>query len=320
MDSGVFALPHFHLALPLPADFVLGFGLMPEYGLGSKYSDGWTLEGSSTETTVTSFSLNPNIAWRITDQWSIGVGLRFVYFDFEQYSTPLPGGLLNHRLKGDNNMNDFGYQIGTKYDLTDNFSVGVVYKSLTVINVHGKSEQNGSYLQSTTGLGASRTEAQTDLELPQSITGGFNWDITPEVHLGGTVGWTQWSSVDTLLFNLGGRNTLCKLDWNDTWRVGLAPSWDFAEDWTAIMSYVFENDCCGDQESTMLPAANRHMLSWGLAWECLEELELALTYGMILMDGQETQSYGYKADPVLHRYKAFRGISHAAGLTLTYRF
>ena len=110
------------------------------------------------------------------------------------------------------------------------------------------------------------------------------------------------------------------MNWNDTWRAGLAPSWDFAEDWTAIMSYVYENDCCGDQESTMLPAADRHMLSWGLCWNCWSTLEIAVTYGMILMDGKESQSYNGKNDADLHHYRAYRGISHAAGLTLTYRF
>lgn len=70
----------------------------------------------------------------------------------------------------------------------------------------------------------------------------------------------------------------------------------------------------------MLPAANRHMISGGLVWEFMDNLELAGTYGVIVMDGEETQSRGYANDPRLHRYQAYRGISHAAGLSLTWRF
>ena len=35
MDSGMFILPHFQLAIPLPADFTFGFGFEPDYGLGT---------------------------------------------------------------------------------------------------------------------------------------------------------------------------------------------------------------------------------------------------------------------------------------------
>jgi len=328
MNPGCFVLPHFHLAVPLPWDFAFGLGVMPEYGLGSAYDDNWSLNYNSTETTVQSFTVNPNLAWKIGDL-SVGGGLRFTYFDFEQYAFPFAGqspyppsfGRVNSRLKGDNNMRDLGYQVGAKYDIFDNFAVGVVYKSMTMIHVDGKSEVSPQESNPVNVGTATRVNgpAETELELPQSITGGFNWDIVDTVHLGGTLGWTQWSSIGDLDFNLNGTHKTIRLRWNDTWRVGLAPSWDFAEDWTAITSYVYENDCCGDQESTMLPAADRHMLSWGLVWRCWRGLELGLTYGMILMDGKETQVRESVSGRLDH-YQAYRGISHAAGLTFTYRF
>jgi len=326
MDPGVFVLPHFHLAAPLPWDLSFGLGVMPEYGLGSQYDDNWALSYNSQETTVSSFTVNPNLAWKWNDL-SVGAGLRFLYFDFEQYSHPIVGYGANgyeyrfhNRLKGDNGMNDFGYQVGLKYDVFDNFSVGLVYKSLTIVHVRdGKTTNDADDSALSAKARGASGKAETDLELPQSITGGFNWDITRTWHLGGTVAWTQWSSICDLDFRLAGTSKDVKLRWNDTWRAGLAPSWDFAEDWTAIWSYVYENDCCGDQESTMLPAADRHMLSMGLVWRCWRGLEVGLTYGLIIMDGKETQARESVSGRLDH-YRAYRGLSHAAGLTLTYRF
>ncbi len=327
MNPGVFCLPSFQMAAPFRDDFVFGLGVMPEYGLGSKYDGNWTLNYNSTETTVTSFTINPNLAWRVGDGFSIGAGLRFLFFDFEQFQRPWAGangqyfGRMNSRLKGDNGMEDFGYQVGMKYDVADNFSVGLVYKSRTKVHVEGKSQVSprdanpGTIFSSRLVDGPSKTE----LELPDSITGGFNWDITDTWHLGTMVGWTQWSTVKTLDFNLNGFHKPIKLEWNDTWRLGIAPSWDFSDRWTAIMSYVYENDCCGDQESTMLPAADRHMLSWGLCWHCSDSLELAMTYGMIIMDGKNTQCRDTVTGE-LHHYRAHSGFSNATGVTLTYRF
>lgn len=326
MDAGVFALPSFQSAVPLPWDFVFGLGIMPEYGLGSAYDNGWTMNWNSTETTVMSFTVNPNLAWKWGD-FSIGAGLRFLFFDFEQYQYPWVGangmhlGRMNSRLKGDNSMKDFGYQVGMKYDITKDFSVGVVYKSLTLVHVDGKSEvtPQGANPYAAAGAKLVNVPAETELELPQSVTGGFNWDITDTVHLGGGVSWTQWSSIKTLDFDLNGYHKPIKLEWNDTWRVGIAPSWDFADDWTAMVSYVYENDCCGDQESTMLPAADRHMISAGLSWRPYDWMEVALTYGIIIMDGQETQCRD-TVDNRLYRYQAYQGISHAAGLSVTFSF
>ncbi len=334
MDPGMFLLPHFHFATPLFENLAFGLGVMPEYGLGSKYDNNWDLSFNSIETTVTSITLNPNLAWKIGD-FSVGAGLRFLFFDFEQYSNPYAAdkktgmrfGRFHNRLKGDNGMKDLGYQIGLRYDVLDNLAVGIVYKSMTRVQVEGKScndadtpDAAGGYA----GLAARATSghgAHTTIDLPQSITAGFNWDITDKWHLGGTLAWTEWSSVGQLSFHLPGQAEPkpIRLEWEDTWRVALAPSWDFAEDWTLMGSYVFETDCCGEQNSTMLPPSERHMISLGLLWRFADNLDLSLVYGMILMNGKDSVC----TEPVsgeTYRYSAHRALSHAAGFTLTYRF
>ena len=326
MDPGCFCLPSFQLAQPLPWDFTFGLGIMPEYGLGSHYGYDWSLANNSTETTVMSFTVNPNLAYQVTDKWSIGAGLRFLYFDFDQYSRPVVGvhpltgyqyRFRNH-LKGDNGMEDFGWQVGTKYDVFDNFSVGLVYKSETEVNVDGKTRNHAYDEPLSDRAHAANGFAKTELDLPQSVTAGFNWDVVDTVHLGGSLAWTQWSSVDVLDFNLNGTHKPINLNWKDTWRMGIGPAWDFADDWTALTSYVYETDCSADQDSTMLPAADRHMLAWGLAWRPIPDLEVAAVYGIILMNGLSTQATG--PDGTRWEYKAHRALSHAAGLTLTYRF
>ena len=309
MNPGLFWLPHFQLAAPLPAGFTFGLGTYVECGLGSEYDRNWPLVNSSQETTVESFTVNPNLSYAITDRWSVGAGFRFFFFDFEQYSEPMPGRVY-HRLKGDNGFEDWGWHVGTRYRLFDNFALGLVYKSMINVNVDGKSQMDGAVNR--------WVDASTDIDMPESITGGFNWDIVDDWHLGGAFTWTKWSSFDTLNFNLGGVNTPVHLNWVDTYRASLAPSWDFADDWTWMASYAYETDCTGDQDSTMLPCADRHMITTGLRWNCWAGLELALSYGIIIMDARPSQASD--ATGVLRHYCAYRGISHAVGFTLTYRF
>ena len=159
--------------------------------------------------------------------------------------------------------------------------------------------------------------AATELDLPQSLTAGFNWDVVENWHLGTSVAWTDWSSVGTLDFHLNTVHKPIKLEWEDTYRVVVAPSWDFAKNWTWMWSYGFETDCCGHQDSTMLPPSDRHMLATGLAWHATANLELALSYGLILMNGHASRC---TVNDVGHHYTAHAALSHAAGFSVSYAF
>ena len=332
MDPGAFLLPHLQIALPLPAGFTFGFGVEPDYGLGTAYDDTWPMNFSATETTIQSIVLNPNLAYKITDDWSIGVGARFLYFEFEQYSRPqVPGGpgvavgRFGNRLRGDNGMKDVGWQVGTKYDITDTFSVGAVYKSWIQTHVDGKTsttvvEAAPGYATALENAARSRNgRAHADITMPQSAAVGCNWDVLPTWHLGAMVSWTQWSEYDTLHFELEGGDSYTQLDWCDTWRGAIGSCWDFAEDWKWMASYTYDMDSTtSSQASVMLPPADRHILATGLSWNCWGGLELTLSYACIFMDGGDMTM----TDRLGERWELETcwGFCHAAGFSVTYRF
>ena len=337
MDSGVFLLPHFQLAVPLPADFTFGFGCEPDYGLGTSYDDLWPMNFSATETKIQSIVLNPNLAYKVTDDWSVGAGARFLYFEFEQYSRPHvpigPGGALGiatfgNRLRGDNEMKDVGWQVGTKYDVTDTFSVGAVYKSW--IDTHVKGKTSNAVVDPAPGPGGGPASAATaaattgyasaDIVMPQSAAVGCNWDVVPTWHLGAMVSWTQWSEYDTLHFVLPVQDKYTPLDWRDTWRGSIGSCWDFAEDWKWMASYTYDMDSTtSTQQSVMLPPADRHILGTGFAWNCWGGLELALSYACIFMDGGD-MVVNESATGGRYHFKTCWGFCHAAGFSVTYRF
>ena len=335
LDPGFFVLPHFQAVVPLPWDFTLGLGAAPEWGLGTHFTHNSEMTWSSRKTTIQGYALTPNLAYRATDRWSVGVGARWTYFDFEQESDPQVafvhpltgrpalGGQVHNHLKGDNGFSDAGWQIGTSYRLLDNFSVGAVYKSR--INVKVKGHTGAHHYRTAVPsavdgyLAALNGPADAKLELPQSVAFGCNWDITDTVHLGLAASWTEWSSIGELSFNLNGTPRPVKLGWEDSWRFAIAPSWDFAEDWTAMLSYVYDmNICPSDQCSTMLPPGDRQIITGGLAWRMTGNLELDLSYGLVVMG--EGSMHMRDSLGVEHRLECHRGLSHAVGFSVTYRF
>ena len=352
LEPGLFWLPHFMMAMPLPWGFTFGLGGDAEYGLGTKYSGAWPMNWSTTETTVQGYVLTPNVSYEITKDWSIGAGLRWLYFDFEQYSRPLTAndlgeplglqqlGTLKNHLHGDNDFRSLGWQVGTRYKLFENFALGAVYKSAIDVHVKGKCTTSvagfndtlinqidtlmpgaGTMARGAVAKGAQAANGGADakLTLPQSVTGGFNWDITDTVHLGAAVSWTEWSKLDALTFHLPGGDRKTSLKWHDTWRFAIAPSWDFADDWTWMVSYIYDMDCTDrHQASAMLPPADRHILGTGFTWRVWKGLECTLSYACIFMAGgvMETQD-ALGRD---WRLETKSGFCHAAGFSVTYRF
>lgn len=369
-DPGLFWLPHLQVAVPLPWDLTFGLSAGAEYGLGTMYDAGFAMDWSSTDTTVQGYVLNPNLAYKITDKWSVAVGLRWLFFDFEQYSDPLIAGggyelgRADTRLKGDNGFKSIGWVIGTKYDITRNFSVGAVYKSAIDAEIEGKISTkvrrrnvkmingvaDGAAKQAlvqmgvpqaywpmyypqafqqalaavnsqiSDGVGARNGDASCSMTLPQTVAIGFNWDINEDHHLGMQFSWTQWSVFDSLHFNLAGGDKDVYLDWNDTWRASIGYRWDFADDWSFLISYVFDQDCCleKDQSSAMLPPAHRNILTGGFVWSICENLDFCFDYSCIFMDGG---SFDTK-DELGRQYhlETCRGFCHAVGCSLTFRF
>ena len=347
MDPGSFLLPHAYVVQPLPWGFTFGLGFAPEFGLGTQYQNSWGLNWNPTSTTVEGFVINPNLSYSITEDWSVSAGFRILFFQFEQYSKPVATagqyrlGQMSTYLKGDNGFADWGWQISTRYKILDNLSAGLMYRSYidrkvrrhysTHVTSYNTATINAvaPYLNATpeqvmakvaAGALNANGDAGADIRLPQSISAGLNWDVTETVHLGYAMTWTQWSSMDTLKFNLEGGDKTTELDWDDVFRFSFGGAWDFAENWSLMGSYCYDMDPCStddDHGSTMLPPGDRHILNCGLAWTW-GDFEIAACYGSVLMCN-ESQTF-HDATGSAYRFSTRDGFSHQVGLTLTYTF
>ena len=345
MNSGLFWLPHVMLAAPLPADFTFGLGFSAEYGLGTTFDEGWPMRWSCTDTEVQGLVFNPNLAYRLTEDWSVAVGLRWLYFDFEQYKDMTVAGMfpMDYKLKGDNGWKGFGWQIGTKYDILENLSVGIMYKAQIETTIEGRAtgrcrSSPSPYVPASAVSRAFTGDADADITLPQSVTFGLNYDPVSDWHVGVAFSWTEWSQLDQLVFNLPkmtgiGASGPIKddrvaspvvLNWQDTWRASLGVAWDFAEDWTWMISYTYDMDSTSDSQcSAMLPPASRHIAATGFSWKLGWGFEATLSYACIFMHGFDmrmSEDGSVSSAPGEYCLKTQHGFCHAGGFSLTYRF
>ena len=342
MNPGLFCIPHFFVTTPVWGDLFFGLGLYCEDGLGTKYGTDWSLAGDTTETTMEQFTLNPNLAYKITDWWSVAAGLKMSYITFNNKKRPHHGGTisglkpdLESELDGDDIS--MGYNFGTSFRLLENedlgrLKLGVVYRSQIKHNIKGDFDINGKigpypYHAVPGAYPADRhSDASAKLTLPQSLTAGLNWDSPNEKwHAGFATTWTQWSSVDTIAFKIPARTPTgaqtsfdLPLEWDDVWRFSLGLEYDVTDDLSLRCGYVYDMDPSSeDRGTTMLPGGDRHIIGLGAGYYIWRSLRLDVGYNLVMMDEGERDN---AVNGVKHRFGTSNSYSHMLAVSLSYTF
>ena len=344
LDPGAFVFPTAFVTQELPWGFTAGLGFYADFGLGSRYDDNWALKYDSTKTDFEGFTLNPAISYKITDKWSVAGGLRLTYTYFEMsqshdfnladvYGVPNGyNGLYNlginrWHLKADNARNlALGFNLGTRYQLTDDISLGAMYRSPMRTRLQGESSWSGAAVG-----GRQHNAVEETLNLPQQLTVGFNWDnfLIEKLQFGMSASWIGWSCMERFAFDVYNPIYQTKqkqnmdLNWRDTIRAGLGFGYEITENWEAMLGYVFDKDPSSDSlgnAHTMLPPGDRHVISFGGAWHTTDRAwEISFAYAPIIMQ-HSCAAYRSEYGDRVRYMDTTASCTHCVCVGLCYRF
>ena len=339
MNAGWFPPPHAYIAVPVLKDLVFGFGTYCEYGLGTKYDNDWALKADTTETTIQQFTFNPNIAYKITDSWSVALGARMSYITFENYKTPLDLTLptqydylagrqyVRTHLEGD----DFncGYELATQYKVTDDLKLGFVYRSRINHRIEGDMSAKTAGMAGMAGAPMNGPGA-AKLVLPSSFTMGANYDFTKKFRGGASLTWTEWSTIDHIDFRLpktiqGEDKSYAEdLNWRNAWRTGFGFEYDFTGNFAGRIGYTYDMDPANKNKgTTMLPSGDRHIIGFGASYKFLEDWRIDLGYSFIIMES-ETRMVHLEGNALVpssdKRFECDNSYSHLISASVAYTF
>jgi long-chain fatty acid transport protein len=173
----------------------LGLGVYVPYGLTSQWGSDFIGRFASKKASLASIYVQPNIAWQITDKWSIGGGPIFVHstveleqaIDLSVLPTTTAGvtfanlgiakGTEAGMLHAEGKDNGFAGTIGIMGKLTDKWTVGVRYLTQAKLEYEGT---DVLFTQTPTGL-------TTATALSASIPAGTSFDaiVAPQFAAGG---------------------------------------------------------------------------------------------------------------------------------------
>ena len=348
MNPGWFTYPTFFVTQELPWGFHFGFGGFADFGLGSEYDKNWALKHDSYETIFIGYTFQPVISYDITDKWSFGIGPRFTFVDFETHMMRDFGfvddmymaqsmGYMHAPVRGKNRLKlradnrnhiGIGLSAGTQYRFSDDFAVGVMYRSRVKTKLRGEAKWHGEDLDHSNAAG-------DNIELPASVSLGTSWDNAfwvDDLHFGASASWIEWSKMS--YFRFGIYNPVSKeeeeyridLEWRNTYRVGFGLGYDISDAWEVMCGYTYDWEPCrnrlGDAH-TMLPLGDRHIISMGVAWTSPSGAwEVALAYDCIIMESK-TQSIAdeyYQYNHKVHEFHSHNSYTHLLSLGVTYHF
>ena len=333
-DDSIFFPPHFYATWKVNDRYSVGLATFSRFGLGTKFDENWAGRYNSYEATIESMSINPNVAVKVTDNFSAAFGVEAMYLNFIQKKKLRMfdgGGALadgNAKLEADGM--GYGFNIALHYQPCPYARLGLSYRSPVTMKVNG--DADFSNISGTpAAIGAFKdTSASGVVTLPDSFSLGVA--MYPMEKLSVEVGavYTLWSKYDELKINFGDRlnpfdptsdQTVSPKNWDDVWRLNIGVEYA-ALDWLDVrLGYVWDQSPAKDSTiDYLLPDSDRHMFSGGLGFH-KDNWGLDMSYSYLMFEDRDIKGRNDKSgNPEILDGKVKDAHAHVAGLSFTYKF
>lgn len=271
----VYVVPHGYGTIQLTDRLWFGVGEFTRFGLGTNYDHNWEGAYNMYKASVETFSVNPSLAAKVTDELSLAVGVEYVYGKMDlrkdnRLNPNVPGAsaLFNEWVlhpQGD----AWTWNAALHYVPTDWLSVGVTYRDW--------------YKFEGTGTGRFTTKAANDdvtmwANFPGSLTVGVAVKPFDDLTIEADYIWTEWSSFKSMVYEFSDKtvgniyeitaNEVTSVkQYDDATRIQIGAEYLVDENWTLRMGYVFDESPQNDDYTDyMLPSSDRHIVSTGVGY------------------------------------------------------
>ena len=237
-----------------------GLGVYSPFGLQVECPQNTGFRAVATQGKVTSATINPVVAVKLSPSLSIGVGVmaNYVNIDLQQGISPYPSSDL-FQFKGDGW--DAGYNLGLLWQPQEKISFGATLRSSTTVNLNGHTETIYP-----SGASPYNSSANSSWSLPLEAVFGVSYRPTPKWNLEFDADYTDWSSLGTVNINQSSPPGSIPetLDWESSWYFEWGATHYFDNGWHVSAGYIFNENSVPDAHYTPLVAdLDRHFFSVG---------------------------------------------------------
>ncbi|MGY4026074.1 outer membrane protein transport protein [Aeromonas rivuli] len=291
-------VPAAYFIQPINEQWAWGLAMFSNYGLSTEYSDDFSGGAVAGNTELMTININPNIAYRIDSNWSVGAGLNLVYAEAELnrragalapvVSQQLGGAPVSPSTKLAHMKGDdwgWGWNVGTMYEYNENNRFALTYRSQVDITFEGDYEGTSSGFQTVDG------KLGLDMPAQAEFAGYHRLNQQFAVHY--SVNWTDWSSFeelnatsDSCVSTDGAGVCLYKPEkFKDSVRYALGGTWYVNPAWEARIGFAYDNTPIeAEYRSLSIPDSDRIWYSAGATYHI--DTDMSIDFGMAYIDGK----------------------------------
>lgn len=277
-DAGGLAfVPNGYFAFRLTPDVHLGVGMFAPFGLKTEYDTGWVGRVHAIESELKTININPSIAWRVNDQFSLGAGLSLQYIEAtltNATGTALP--VTVGQVKGDDY--GWGFNMGALWRINDNTRVGLAYRSEIEHTLEGDLRVNGA---------VAVDPVFADVTLPDTLSLSLFHKLNDRWEMLADVTWTGWSDFDVLkIVNSSGGDAVPPTpeNWDDSYRISVGANYRLNSKLTLRGGLAFDETPVSDQYRTArIPDQDRTWVAVGAQYRITPDSTIDVGYAHLFV-------------------------------------
>jgi long-chain fatty acid transport protein len=277
-DVGMdYFVPASYVIVPINDRLVFGVSLNTTYGNTTKPDQLWTGSALAHTSKLRVITATPSLAYKINNEWSVGVGLQLQYASARQFGFPPAalGGPQAGILKADGFA--AGWTAGVTWTPTKTTQIGLGWRSFVDQKVKGKVTSGGAVVDGAEGT----------LNLPNRVNLSIRQGINEKLDLLGSVEWQNYGRIgDAALKNLPAPMVpvLSRLPfgYSDGWMISLGGEYKYNQALTLRAGAAYEITPVKDAiRRVSLPDNDRIWLSTGFSYKVSERFDLNASYSFL---------------------------------------
>jgi long-chain fatty acid transport protein len=267
-----------------------GLGVNGPFGFLTKPDASWAGSPIAVTSKIFSTDFNPTVAYKLTPELTIGVGLQVEYIYLKLNHGPF-NTVLGSPLTGSRGYEaddwGFGATAGLLWQPTRATSIGLGYRSAVGVDVSGDYAKTPGLL---TGPAIS-TSATASLMLPDEVTLSMRQSVAPQLALLGTIEWQNWSRVQNVTATsagcTGGACEVLNLNYRDGWFYSIGAEYAYRPGLTLRTGIAYETSPIQDStRDILLPDSDRIHVGVGASYAYSDRVTVDVGYShLFFQDG-----------------------------------
>jgi long-chain fatty acid transport protein len=318
-------VPAAYYISPINEKWAWGIGMFTNYGVATDYPNDIAAGDMAGDTSLISVNLNPNIAYRINNSFSIGGGLNLVYAEAELTRhkgalAPWIGGNASDNLIGMTGETfGYGWNVAAMYELNENNRFSIGYRSKVDLDFDDGEFTSYDSNRAT----APKVDGRLQIELPAIVELSAFHQLNEQwaIHYG----WqqTDWSTFKELKAtspdcNDNGVAGQCfykpeKYDDNNRYSVGA--TYQLNTQWTLRAGYAYDEQA--GEATLSIPDSDRMWYSAGFTYVWSENMTVDAGFALVVSDdGEFTETNGAQQERTFEA----EGTAYLSSVQLNYTF